>query len=176
MAPEAVILEYDWYYQDLAHRTSEQRVAVNFDHPDALDTELLLHDLRQMLSGHAIQAPDYDFARHLRVPAARELAPRPFIILEGIHALVEPRLRALMALKVYVDCPSALRLSRRIQRDTLERGRTLESVLQQSQQDVEPMHAQFVEQSRVHADLVLGGQRPVEDNVEVLLQRLRQIA
>jgi uridine kinase len=169
---EVTLIEYDWYYRDQQHLAPEARALVNYDHPEALDTEQLVNDLAALLAGQPVLAPVYDFCAHTRASATHPLAPRPLLVLEGIHALGDPRLRTRMALKVFVHCPPPLRLSRRIQRDTQERGRDLSAVLKQYERDVEPMHIQYVEQSRVHADLELRGVVDPDAAAQQILARL----
>ena len=169
---QVTVIEYDWYYRDLGHLGPEARACQNFDHPEALETERLIADLDALLGGAVVGAPVYDFHAHTRRPETQPLVPRPVIVLVGIHALHDPRLRARMALKVFLKCPPALRLSRRIQRDTEERGRSLESILAQYHEQVEPMHAQFVEQTSDHADLVIRGLSDVQESAAQVLARL----
>ncbi|MBI2431581.1 MAG: uridine kinase [Candidatus Hydrogenedentes bacterium] len=151
------LIECDWYYRDQGHLSLAQREQTNYDHPDALEIELLAEQLTRLRAGEAVDAPVYDFSEHTRCRSVQRIEARPLIVLEGLHVLVNARLRALLALKVYVHCPPNLRLSRRIQRDTAERGRELNKVLAQYERDVEPMHSRYVEQSRVHADIEVSG-------------------
>ncbi len=153
-------IQHDSYYKDLSHLPLEERRSYNFDHPDALDTPLLvahLHDLRQ---GRPVQVPSYDFSTYVRLPTTRTLLPSAVVIVEGILILAEPALRSLIDLKLYVDTDADLRLIRRIKRDIAERGRTIESVMEQYLATVRPMHLEFVEPSKRYADVIipLGGQ------------------
>jgi uridine kinase len=151
------VLEHDAYYRDLSHLPFEERVQVNFDHPDALETELLRAHLDALLAGKPIEKPVYNFTTHTRAPYTIRVEPRPVIILEGILVLAEPLLRERMDIKLYVDAPDDVRLIRRIRRDMEERGRTIESILAQYERTVRPMHLEFVEPSKRLADVIIPG-------------------
>jgi uridine kinase len=146
---------HDAYYRDLSHLELEMRAQVNYDHPDSLETELLVEHLQALMRGNAVEAPRYDFAVHNRCTSTDHLEPRPVILVEGVLALAEPALRNVMALKIYVDTDSDLRFMRRLERDLTDRGRTRESVYAQYLATVRPMHMKFVEPSKAHADLVI---------------------
>ncbi len=168
-------LQHDWYYKDLSNLPPERRAEMNFDHPDALETDLLIHHLEQLKQGHPVQAPVYDFATHTRLPQTRWIEPRRVILVEGILVFVEPALRALFDLKLFVDTDSDIRLIRRIQRDIAERGRTLEMVIRQYLHTVRPMHLEFVEPSKRYADVIIpeGGMNvPALDMVVARIQTL----
>jgi uridine kinase len=152
-------IQHDSYYKDLSHLPLEERRQFNFDHPDALDTLLLVKHLQVLRQGESVEVPEYDFATYSRLPATRTVAPRAVVIVEGILILEDPALRDLIDLKLYVDTDADLRLIRRIRRDTAERGRTLESVITQYLSTVRPMHLEFVEPSKRYADVIipLGG-------------------
>jgi len=153
-------IQHDAYYKDLSHLPMEERRRFNFDHPDALDTSLLVEHLHTLRQGGSVQVPEYDFATYCRLPTTRKVDPCPVVILEGILILDDPALRDLIDLKIYVDTDPDLRLIRRIRRDTAERGRTVESVITQYLSTVRPMHLEFVEPSKRYADVIipLGGQ------------------
>ncbi len=150
-------LQHDSYYRDLGHLPLEARHKVNFDHPDSLETELLVDHLAGLRAGEAIDVPVYDFATHTRTAGALAVAPCPVIVLDGILILAEPDVRELLDLSVYVDTDADVRLIRRLERDIEERGRTFTSVLAQYAATVRPMHLEFVEPSKRHADLIVGG-------------------
>lgn len=150
-----IIVKQDHYYKDLSHLGWEQRVQTNFDHPDAFDTRLLCEQVRALLRGEVVQQPSYDFTRHIRLPETTPIGGHPILVLEGILVLDDEELRSMMDIKVYVDTDADIRLMRRIRRDVAERGRTLESVLDQYERVVRPMHLQFVEPSKRHADIIL---------------------
>ncbi|HIE52836.1 MAG TPA: uridine kinase [Armatimonadetes bacterium] len=168
-----LLIEEDAYYRDLSHLPPEERAQVNFDHPQALDFDLLRRHLEQLRAGQAIERPVYDFATHTRRPETLRLEPRPLILVEGILVLAEPRIREVLDLKLFVDAPADLRFLRRLQRDLAERGRTVESVIAQYLATVRPMHEQFVEPSRQYADLVLPGDRPNAQALALVVAHLR---
>ncbi|NKB89080.1 MAG: uridine kinase [Acidobacteria bacterium] len=146
---------HDAYYHRLSHLPMEDRERVNYDHPDSLETELLVEHLHALLHGAAVDVPRYDFAAHDRAEDTTPTKPKPVILLEGVLALAEPTLRDLMDLKIYVDTAADLRFMRRLERDIADRGRTRESVYEQYLATVRPMHIEFVEPSKSHADLVI---------------------
>ena len=155
------LIAHDAYYRHRPEISFEERTKVNYDHPDSLETELLLSHLRRLAAGETIHQPLYDFARHLRRPDTIAVAPRPVILIEGILALVEPGLREAMDLLVFVDTDADVRVLRRVERDMRERGRSFESVVAQYHATVRPMHEHFVAPSRKHADLIIrGGYNP----------------
>lgn len=151
----AAAIAHDRYYRDRAALAPDARTTVNYDHPDALDTDLFVRHLEVLRAGRPIDAPVYDFTRHERRPERERIHPRPAIIVEGILILAEPRLRVLMDLSVYVDVDDEARLARRLARDVADRGRTAASVLAQHAATVRPMHDAFVEPSRRYADVIL---------------------
>ncbi len=148
-------IPHDAYYRHRPELTFEQRTKVNYDHPESLETELMVRHVEDLIAGKTVGRPVYDFSEHLRSEETIAVNPRPVLILEGILILMEPALVELMDLKIYVDTDADLRLMRRLERDVQERGRTLESVLQQYQTTVRPMHLQFVEPSKRYADIII---------------------
>ncbi|MCG3153699.1 MAG: Uridine kinase [bacterium] len=150
-----IIIEQDSYYRNLNHLSIEERATYNFDHPSSIDSELLIRHIKELLSGHSIDIPIYDFTTHTRRPETRRTGPHDVIVLEGILILDNPALRELMDIKVYVDTDADLRFIRRLKRDTTERGRTVQSVIEQYEKSVRPMHLQFVEPSKRYADLII---------------------
>jgi uridine kinase len=152
---DSVLVEQDAYYKDLSHLPLEERKKVNFDHPDAFDTELMIAQLRLLLSGQAIDRPTYDYPAHTRAAATVRVEPRDVILVDGILLFADARLRPLFDIKVYVDVPDDVRFIRRLQRDVVERGRTMDSVIQQWLTTVRPMHLEFVEPSKRYADIIL---------------------
>src|SRR5690606_34530984 len=149
------LLDHDSYYLDLAHLPPEERARFNFDHPDALETSLMVAHLDRLLAGEPVEKPTYDFTTHSRRVETLTVRPHPVVIVEGILVLAEPALVELMDVKIYVDTPDDVRLIRRIERDLHERGRDIESVLQQYQRTVRPMHLEFVEPSKRVADVII---------------------
>ena len=148
-------ISYDNYYFDLSHLTQSERANVNFDHPNSLDSQQLCQDLKQMINKQSISIPQYDFNTHTRRTDCLKVEPKNIILVEGILALHHPDIRKLSNLKIFVDTPADERLIRRIQRDISNRGRKLDDVIHQYQQTVKPMHEQFIEPTRVYADIII---------------------
>jgi uridine kinase len=148
-------IEHDAYYRDLSHLPLAERKTFNFDHPDSLENELLVAHLEALLAGQAIHVPVYDFASYVRTDALTPVTPKRVILVEGILIFVDKNLRDLMDIKIYVDTPADMRFIRRLQRDTTERGRTVEHVIAQYLETVRPMHLEFVEPSKRYADIVI---------------------
>ena len=174
-ASAVTILEHDAYYRDRPDLTYEQRCQLNFDHPESLETELMIEQLAQLRRGHAVQVPIYDFKSHRRLPERRHLAPTPIVVVEGILVLTDPRLCELLDVKVFVDTDPDIRAFRRIRRDIEQRGRTFESVREQYYRSVRPMHLQYVEPSKRWADLIIpeGGDNRVA--LDLIVAKLRSV-
>ena len=172
--PTAVI-HHDAYYRDLSHVGFEERVGVNFDHPDALETDLMVEHVRQLVDGQRVELPTYDFATHTRKAEQELRRPTPVIVIDGILVLADARLRSLLDLGVFVDTDADVRLIRRIRRDMRKRGRSAASVIEQYETTVRPMHLQFVEPSKRHADLVVpeGGYNRVA--VDLVVSRVQAL-
>jgi uridine kinase len=169
VAPECAIdLPHDAYYRNPEDLPPHFRTAPNYDHPDALDNELFRVHLEAIRTRQPIEQPTYDFTRHRRSPATRRIEPRPVLIVEGILLFADPLVRELCDVKLFVEVPPDIRLLRRLRRDTMERGRTIESVLEQYETTVRPMHEQFVEPHRQHADLIVNGTQPFAGAVALL--------
>jgi uridine kinase len=169
------VLEHDRYYRDRSELRLEERAALNYDHPDALETHLLVQHVTELRAGRAIQAPVYDFARYARRPVTESVEPRGAIIVEGILIYTDARLRELMDIKVFVDADADTRFIRRLRRDVSERGRTMESVIEQYLSTVKPMHLEFVEPSKRYADIIIpiGGHNPVA--IDMMLSTIRSL-
>jgi len=167
-------LEHDCYYRDLSELDIEARRQVNFDHPDAFDTDLLVSHVKALRAGHAIEQPVYSYTESVRLTETQRIEPRPVVVVEGILVLENPALRSLMDVKLFVDTDDDIRLMRRLRRDTAERGRTMEHVLGQYEATVRPMHLAFVSPSRRHADVVVprGGRNRVA--IEMVSDALRR--
>lgn len=150
-----VVIEQDAYYKDQSQIPMEERRRINYDHPDSLDNDLLVSHLMALRAGEAIEKPVYDFTTCTRTGETVPLEPADVIIVEGILVLENPRLRALMDLKLFVDTDPDVRFIRRLERDLVERGRTIESVIGQYLETVRPMHLEFVEPSKRHADVII---------------------
>lgn len=158
-----VILNHDAYYRDLSEFQGRKPSDVNFDHPDALETTLLIEHIRRLKEKKGVEQPVYDFKTYTRRPESLPLQPRDVIIVEGILILVEKKLRDMMDIKIFVDTDADERLLRRVRRDVTERGRTLDSVIEQYSTQVKPMHLEFVEPSKRWADIIIpqGGENEV---------------
>jgi len=154
-AERIAYIQHDSYYRDQSHLPLEERARVNYDHPDSLETELLVKHVRQLLAGQAVEVPIYDFTTHTRTRRTHRVEPRRVILVEGILIFAEPELRDLMDVKIYVDTDADIRFIRRLQRDIAERGRTMESVIEQYLTTVRPMHLEFVEPSKRYADVII---------------------
>ncbi len=148
-------IQHDAYYRDRSDLPFEERTRLNYDHPDALENELLIRHIHQLRKGRAVQVPVYDFTTHTRSTETRTVQPEPVVLLEGILIFVDKALRALMNIKIFVDTDSDIRFIRRLNRDIQERGRTMESVCKQYLETVRPMHLEFVEPSKRYADVII---------------------
>jgi len=169
----AILLDHDSYYRDQSHLPLEERIKVNFDHPDALENELLIEHVKRLKTGHGIEKPVYDFTTHTRKPETLTVAWAPVVVVEGILILADPRVRAQMDIKVFVDTDADIRAFRRIRRDMRERGRTFDSIRNQYYSTVRTMHLQFVEPSKRWADIIIpeGGHNEVA--LEMVIGRLQ---
>ena len=174
---EVSILRHDNYYKRHDEMSYEERSRLNYDHPDAFDTELLCAHIRQLKAGHRIEMPVYDYSVHNRSDKTTPVLPNPVIILEGILIFAEPELVDLMDFRIFVDTDADERILRRIKRDVNERGRSLESVMRQYRETVKPMHDQFVEPSKRKANIIIpeGGrnQAAMQMIVDFIKNRLR---
>jgi uridine kinase len=148
-------LPHDAYYKDLAHLSIQHRHEINFDHPDSLDTELLIEHVQQLKEAQPVDLPIYDFKTHTRTPEKVRIEPRHVIMVEGILIFADPVLRKLLDVKVFVDTDPDIRLIRRLERDIRERGRNTEMVIHQYMTTVRPMHLEFVEPSKRYADVII---------------------
>jgi len=169
------VIEHDRYYRDRGDLRLEERAALNYDHPDSLETDLMVAHLRRLRDGETVDVPLYDFARYARKPTTETVRPGRAIIVEGILIFTDARLRDLMDVKVFVDTDADSRFIRRLQRDVAERGRTMQSVVDQYLQTVKPMHLEFVEPSKRYADIIIpvGGHNSVA--IDLLLTLVRSL-
>ena len=149
------VVPLDSYYNDTSHMTDEERKAINFDHPDAFDWKLLTRQLNDLRSGKAIEQPTYSYILSNRLPETIHVEPKPVIIIEGIMTLIDKKLRNMMDLKIFVDTDSDERLIRNIERDTIDRGRTVSMVVDRYRKVLKPMHEQFIEPTKRYADLII---------------------
>jgi uridine kinase len=170
-----VIIDQDSYYKDLEAVPFQDREARNFDHPDAFDSELMLQHLRELLEGHAIEQPVYDYSQHRRTNESRRISDHLIIVLEGILIFHDPELRALMDIKLYVDADSDVRLIRRLRRDLTERGRSVDAILRQYEDSVRPMHLQFVEPSKRFADVIIPGGGHNKVAIDLVKTKIREL-
>jgi uridine kinase len=154
-AGKIAFLPHDAYYKDLDDLPRAQRDIINFDHPDSLETELMVEHLKMLHDGQAVEIPIYDFTTHSRTDLTSTIEPQAVILVEGILVFAERSLRELFDIKIFVDTPPDIRFIRRLERDMVERGRTVESVIQQYQMTVRPMHLEFVEPSKRYADVII---------------------
>ena len=173
-ASNCAYIMHDSYYKDVSGLTLAERERLNYDHPDQLDTALLVEHVRGLKSRQGVDIPTYDFATHSRTSTVTRLEPRPVVIVEGILIFTDPVLCELLDLKVFVDADCDVRLLRRIERDTAERGRSFQSVVEQYLTTVRPMYHKFVKQSRDNADLVVPSHSGIERAHECIVARLHR--
>jgi uridine kinase len=168
-------VSHDSYYRNFDALSAEERTKINFDHPDSLETELLTRHLDVLIKGSSVDVPVYDFATHSRKAETQRVEPRKVIIVEGILVLAEPELRKRLGIKLFVDTPADIRFVRRLVRDIESRGRSLSSVVEQYMTTVRPMHEEFVEPSKRHADLIIpeGGENQVA--LDAIISRVEHL-
>jgi uridine kinase len=173
-AERVVLVEQDSYYRNLADMPLDERHQANFDHPDSIDSDMLVNHLIRLKQGLTVEMPLYDFVTHTRSDRIETIKPRSVVIVEGILIFAEPRVLDLLDVRVFVDTPDDIRLMRRLRRDINERGRTFERTLQQYERTIRPMHYEFVEPSKRHADVIIpeGGQTGV--SVRFLCSMVRE--
>ncbi|MDD1781234.1 uridine kinase [Enterovibrio sp. ZSDZ35] len=161
------VITEDRYYRDQGHLSMEDRVKTNYDHPQALDHDLLCKHLNELMEGKSVEVPQYSYSEHTRMEETSTMTPKKVIILEGILLLTDPRLRDIMHASIFMDTPLDICLLRRVKRDVAERGRTMESVLEQYQKTVRPMFMQFIEPSKQYADIIVprGGKNRIAIDV-----------
>jgi uridine kinase len=172
-APDVAFIDMDAYYRNFAHLPMEERRRINWDHPDALDIDLLVDHLALLRAGMPIEKPTYDFVTHTRAARVDRIAPGRVVVVDGILLFADERVRAQCDVKVFVDADADIRLIRRIRRDMSERGRPLDEILAQYLSTVQPMHLQFVEPSKRYADVIVprGGHNEVA--IEMLVAKIR---
>jgi len=166
------LLQHDWYYRDCAHLGWDERITVNFDHPDSLESELLLEHLKSLKAGQGVDCPQYDFSTHTRSSDVVRVSPAPIVVVEGILLFAVPELRELFDLRLFVDTDDDIRLMRRIKRDIVKRGRDVDSIQTQYYATVRPMHLEYVAPTKRFAHLVIpeGGENRV--GIDVIVGRL----
>ncbi len=170
-----VVIDQDSYYKNLDDIPLRDRDARNFDHPDAFDSELLKRNVRDLLDGKPVEQPIYDYSQHRRLSETRLIGDHVVIVLEGILIYVDPELRAMMDIKLFVDADHDVRFIRRLKRDLVERGRSVDSIIRQYEESVRPMHMQFVEPTKRHADLIIpeGGHNRVA--IDLVKTKIREL-
>ncbi len=168
------VIPEDSYYRDQSHLTMEERIKTNYDHPNAMDHDLLLSHLQAIKAGHAIDLPVYSYSEHTRMKETRKLEPKKVVILEGILLLTDARLRDELNFSIFVDTPLDICLMRRMKRDVNERGRSMDSVMTQYQKTVRPMFLQFIEPSKQYADIIVprGGKNRIA--IDILKAKINQ--
>lgn len=173
--PDSVILSHDFYYKDNREIPFEERVKMNYDHPNAFDTELMIRDLKKLKAGHSIDRPEYSFITYTRLEETVRIDPAPVIIVEGLLIFDHPQLLELMDIKIFVESDDDIRFIRRLMRDVKKRGRTLDSVVEQYLSTVKPMFDQFIEPTKRHADIIVprGGKNAVA--LDMILARIRSV-
>ena len=172
---QVIVISEDAYYKDLTHLTIDERAKTNFDHPNSIDQELMMHHLKQLQEGNTIDIPKYDFNKHTRMHETRHISQHRIIVLEGILLFAEKELRKLMDIRIFMDTPLDICLIRRLRRDIVQRGRSLDCVLEQYQSTVRPMYFQFVEPSKRYADIIVprGGENRIA--IDMILAKMREL-
>ena len=173
-AKDVVFIQQDSYYRNLKDLPLDYRQLANFDHPDAIDNDLLVNHIKKLKAGEPVELPIYDFRTHTRLNDTLRIEPKPIVIVEGILIFSDPRLLKQMDVKVFVDTPDDVRFIRRLKRDLAERGRTVDSVIEQYLATVRPMHMQFVEPSKRYADVIIpeGGHNLV--SIDLISGKIRE--
>ena len=172
---DLLIIKQDSYYKDLKHLPFKKRNEKNFDHPNALDFNLLVKHLKKLKTGSSIDVPDYNFLKHIRNQKTIYCASKKIIIVEGILVLHHPGLRELLSIKVFLDIPPDIRLIRRINRDLKNRGRSINSITKQYLYTVRPMHKQFVDPSKKYADIIIDEKKSIESTISCLISKIKSL-
>ncbi len=169
-----VLLEHDGYYRDFSHLDTKARAKINFDHPEALETELLMRHIQRLRDGQAIEKPTYDYVTHTRSKESLHIEPVPVVVVEGILIFTDEELRKSFDIRIFVDTDADMRVLRRLQRDIAERGRSVQSVIEQYYNTVRPMHLKFVEPSKRWADIIIpeGGHNEIA--LDLIIEKLRR--
>ncbi len=174
-AKEVTVIRHDDYYKDQKYVEMLDRQKVNYDHPNALDNDLLIGDLNELLNGNEIDAPTYDFKLHTRSDVKRHIVPSKVIILEGILTLQDERIRSIADIKIFVDSDDDVRFIRRLVRDMNERGRSMDSVINQYLETVKPMYYEFVKPTKRYADIIIPNDRQHDVAVDVIISKIKDI-
>lgn len=174
--PDSICIAQDNYYKSASFVNNHNILAFNFDHPDAFDMDLMVENLKDLKAGKAIDMPQYDFVKHQRKPETKHIEPKTIIIVDGLMVLYDKRIRDLLDLKLFVDTPSDIRFVRRLQRDIKERGRTVESVVEQYINVVRPGHFNFIEPCKEYADLIIPEGGYNEHALDVIIKYIQTVA
>ena len=174
-ASDIQVISQDAYYKDNSSIRYEERCLLNFDHPEAIDFELLYEHLRVLKNGENIQQPIYDFKTHNRTDKTLQIIPKKILILEGILIMNYPKLRSLLDLKVFIETNSDMRMERRVKRDITERGRTPKEVMDRYLNNLKPMHDQFIEPMKMHADLIVENHKNTLINLDKLISKIKSL-
>lgn len=174
-ASDIQVISQDAYYKDNSSITYEERCLLNFDHPEAIDFELLYEHLSALKNGENIQQPIYDFKTHNRTDKTLQISPKKILILEGILIMNYPKLRSLLDLKVFIETNSDMRMERRVKRDITERGRTPKEVMDRYLNNLKPMHDQFIEPMKMHADLIVENHKNTLINLDKLISKIKSL-
>ena len=174
-ASDIQVISQDAYYKDNSSITYEERCLLNFDHPEAIDFELLYEHLSALKNGENIQQPIYDFKTHNRTDKTLQISPKKILILEGILIMNYPKLRSLLDLKVFIETNSDMRMERRVKRDITERGRTPKEVMDRYLNNLKPMHDQFIEPMKMHADLIVENHKNTSINLDKLISKIKSL-
>ncbi len=169
-----ILVEQDSYYRNLADMPLDERHQANFDHPDSIDSEMLMNHLKRLRLRQAIEMPVYDFKTHTRSDQHEHIEPKPVVLVEGILIFAESRISELLDVKVFVDTPDDIRFIRRLKRDIVERGRTVEMVIEQYFATVRPMHFEFVEPSKRNADIIIPENGNTDIGIEFICSKIRE--
>ena len=172
---KVVLIEQDYYYKDQSHMTMDERIKTNYDHPGAFDNELLYSQLLELIDGKSVEVPRYDYTNHTRSDKKVLQESKDVIIIEGMFGLYSEKLRNLMDIKIFVDTPSDLRILRRLLRDINERGRTVESVINQYLMTVRPMHEKYIKPTKQYADIIIpdGGFNDIA--IDILITKIKSL-
>lgn len=172
---KVALIEQDYYYKDQSHMTMDERIKTNYDHPNAFDNDLLYSHLIELINGNTVELPRYDYVNHTRSKEKVTQEPKDVIIIEGMFGLYSEKLRELMDIKIFVDTPSDLRILRRLLRDISERGRTVESVINQYITSVRPMHEKYIKPTKQYADIIVpdGGYNDIA--IDILITKIKSI-
>ena len=173
-AESVVLVEQDSYYRNLADMPLDERHQANFDHPDSLDSEMLVNHIKRLKQGQMVEMPLYDFVTHTRSDKIQIIEPKPVVIVEGILIFAQPRVLDMLDLRIFVDTPDDVRLIRRLRRDFEERGRTFERTLEQYERTIRPMHFEFVEPSKRNADIIVPEGSQTGITVELMCSLIRE--